>query len=335
MDKDADGRITEEEVKEIITLSASANKLSKIQDQSEEYARLIMEELDPGNLGYIDLYNLEMLLLQAPSQSVRIGTTNSRNLSQMLSQSLRPTPEPNPVRRWSRRAGYFLEDNWRRVWVLLLWLAVCAALFSWKFVQYRRRYVFEVMGYCVCVAKGGAETTKLNMALVLLPVCRNTITWLRSRTRLGAAVPFNDNINFHKVVAGGVAVGVALHAVTHLTCDFPRLLHASAAARQRRRLRADEGLLRPAADPQLLVVRQGRGGRHRGDHGGAHGRRLHAGAPLVPPGEAQRGQPAAAAQRVQHVLVLPPPLRHRLHSLRRPRRLPLHQPDLVQADGNL
>ncbi|XP_020395440.1 uncharacterized protein [Zea mays] len=78
VDKDADGRITEEEVKEIITLSASANKLSKITDQAEEYARLIMEELDPGNLGYIELYNLEMLLLQAPSQSVRIGTTNSR-----------------------------------------------------------------------------------------------------------------------------------------------------------------------------------------------------------------------------------------------------------------
>lgn len=52
----------------------------------------------------------------------------------------------------------------------------------------------------------------------------------RSRTRLGAAVPFNDNINFHKVVAAGAAVGVALHVVLHLTCDFPRLLHASDAA---------------------------------------------------------------------------------------------------------
>ncbi|KAG2562459.1 hypothetical protein PVAP13_8KG283503 [Panicum virgatum] len=229
VDKDADGRITEEEVKEIITLSASANKLSKIQDQSEEYARLIMEELDPGNLGYIDLYNLEMLLLQAPSQSVRIGTTNSRNLSQMLSQSLRPTPEPNPVRRWSRRAGYFLEDNWRRVWVLLLWLAVCAALFSWKFVQYRRRYVFHVMGYCVCVAKGGAETLKFNMALILLPVCRNTITWLRNRCGGAAArvVPFDDNLNFHKVVAVGIVAGAGLHIISHLTCDFPRLLHAT------------------------------------------------------------------------------------------------------------
>ncbi|KAL5203835.1 hypothetical protein ABZP36_008706 [Zizania latifolia] len=227
VDKDANGRITEEEVKEIITLSASANKLSKVQEQAEEYARLIMEELDPSNLGYIELYNLEMLLLQAPSQSVKIGTTNSRNLSQMLSQNLRPTTEPNPLRRWYRRASYFLEDNWRRVWVLLLWFSVCAGLFSWKFVQYRRRAVFDVMGYCVCVAKGGAETLKFNMALILLPVCRNTVTWIRNRAAIARVVPFDDNLNFHKVIAVGITVGAGLHIISHLTCDFPRLLHAT------------------------------------------------------------------------------------------------------------
>ncbi|KAJ0988701.1 hypothetical protein J5N97_007057 [Dioscorea zingiberensis] len=227
VDKNADGRINEEEVKEIITLSASANKLSKIQDQSEEYARLIMEELDPNNLGYIEIYNLETLLLQAPSQSVRPGTANSRNLSQMLSQKLKPTIEPNPIKRYYQSFRYFLEDNWMRVWVLALWLGICAGLFTWKFIQYRNRAVYHVMGYCVCVAKGGAETLKFNMALILLPVCRNTITWLRNKTKLGVIVPFDDNLNFHKVIAAGIAVGVGLHAISHLTCDFPRLLHAT------------------------------------------------------------------------------------------------------------
>ncbi|XP_035842493.1 respiratory burst oxidase homolog protein A isoform X2 [Helianthus annuus] len=54
VDKNEDGRITEEEVKEIIMVSASANKLSRLQDQAEEYAALIMEELDPQRLGYIE-----------------------------------------------------------------------------------------------------------------------------------------------------------------------------------------------------------------------------------------------------------------------------------------
>ncbi|XP_058102675.1 respiratory burst oxidase homolog protein C-like [Magnolia sinica] len=227
VDKNADGRITEQEVKEIITLSASANKLSKIQEQAEEYAALIMEELDPNSLGYIELTNLEMLLLQAPNQSMRGGTTNSRNLSQMLSQKLKPTKESNPLRRWYRNTRYFVEDNWKRVWVMALWLGIVSGLFTYKFIQYRNKAVFDIMGYCVCTAKGAAETLKFNMALILLPVCRNTITWLRNKTKLGMAVPFDDNLNFHKVIAVMIGIGVGLHAGAHLTCDFPRLLHAT------------------------------------------------------------------------------------------------------------
>ncbi|KAJ6764328.1 putative proteinDPH OXIDASE [Salix koriyanagi] len=183
VDKDADGRITEEEVREIITLSASANKLSTIQKQAEEYAALIMEELDPEDHGYILIENLEMLLLQGPSQS--------------------------------------------RVWVMALWITVMASLFAYKYIQYRQREAYEVMGHCVCMAKGAAETLKLNMALILLPVCRNTLTWLRNKTKLGVAVPFDDNLNFHKVIAVGIAVGVGIHGISHLACDFPRLLQAS------------------------------------------------------------------------------------------------------------
>ncbi|KAK9673119.1 hypothetical protein RND81_12G147600 [Saponaria officinalis] len=229
VDKDADGRITEEEVKEIILLSASANKLKTIQDHAEEYAALIMEDLDPDGLGYIELHNLEMLLVQAPTHSSNT-VTESRKLSQMLSQKLVPTKEPNPVKRTVKRFTYFVQDNWKRIWVILLWLVICIGLFLWKFFQYKNRYVFHVMGYCVTFAKGAAETLKFNMAIILLPVCRNTITWLRSRTKLGMAVPFDDNINFHKVIALGIGVGVAIHALCHLTCDFPRLLHASDAA---------------------------------------------------------------------------------------------------------
>ncbi|KAH8486556.1 hypothetical protein Peur_070003 [Populus x canadensis] len=224
VDKDADGRITEEEVREIITLSASANKLSNIQKQAEEYAALIMEELDPENHGYIMIENLEMLLLQGPSQS---AGGESRNLSRMLSQKLKPTLDSNPLNRWGRGTRYFLLDNWQRVWVMALWIAVMASLFAYKYVQYRRRAAYVVMGHCVCMAKGAAETLKLNMALILLPVCRNTLTWLRNKTKLGVAVPFDDNLNFHKVIAVGVAVGVGIHGISHLACDFPRLLRAS------------------------------------------------------------------------------------------------------------
>ncbi|GAU25447.1 hypothetical protein TSUD_71010 [Trifolium subterraneum] len=224
VDKDADGRINEEEIKDIICLSATANKLSNIQIQAEEYAALIMEELDPDDTGYILIGNLETLLLHGPEEPTR---GESKYLSQMLSQKLRPTFEENPIKRWYRDTKYFFQDNWRRSWVFALWIGVMLGLFAYKFVQYRRRAAYEVMGHCVCMAKGAAETLKLNMAIILLPVCRNTITWLRNRTKLGAFVPFDDGLNFHKMIAVAISIGVGIHAIYHLACDFPRLLHAS------------------------------------------------------------------------------------------------------------
>lgn len=99
----------------------------------------------------------------------------------------------------SSKAEILFRSHWRRGWIILVWLVICVILFTWKFIQYRHRTAFEVMGYCLSTAKGAAETLKFNMALVLLPVCRNTITWLRSNPRINSVIPFNDNINFHKV----------------------------------------------------------------------------------------------------------------------------------------
>ncbi|XVF51405.1 hypothetical protein PTKIN_Ptkin04bG0182800 [Pterospermum kingtungense] len=224
VDKNEDGRITEAEVKEIIMLSASANKLSRLKEQAEEYAALIMEELDPERLGYIELWQLETLLLQKDtylSYSQALSYT-----SQALSQNLQGLRKKSRIRRLSSKLLYYLEENWKRIWVVSLWIMIMIGLFAWKFFQYKQKSAFHVMGYCLLTAKGAAETLKFNMALILLPVCRNTITWLRS-TKLGLFVPFDDNINFHKTIAAAIVIGVILHAGNHLACDFPRLIHSS------------------------------------------------------------------------------------------------------------
>ncbi|KAI7755849.1 hypothetical protein M8C21_023617 [Ambrosia artemisiifolia] len=151
VDKDGDGRITKDEVTEIINLSALDNKLSNIPKKVDEYATLIMEELDKDSLGYITIESLETLLFQEPTHYV-IG--ESKNLSQMLGQKLKTTPhELNLITKW-------YED-------------------------------------------------------------------LKNETKLGVVIPFDDNINFHQVIAVAIAIGVGLHAICHLACDFPRLIHAT------------------------------------------------------------------------------------------------------------
>ncbi|GMP96418.1 hypothetical protein CsSME_00045075 [Camellia sinensis var. sinensis] len=170
----------------------------------------------------LQLWQLETLLLQKDTYlnySQALSYT-----SQALSQNLHGLRKRSPLRTMSTNFVYFLQENWRRIWVLCLWIMIMIGLFTWKFFQYKQKAAFQVMGYCLLTAKGAAETLKFNMALILLPVCRNTITWLRN-TKLGYFVPFDDNINFHKTIAAGIVVGVILHAGNHLACDFPRLIN--------------------------------------------------------------------------------------------------------------
>lgn len=146
------------------------------------------------------LWQLEMLLLQKDNY-MKSGSKQLSNASTRWSQNLQNLSglrHKNVIQRICRTMVCLVTEHWQRSWILLLWLGSIACLFSWKFFQYRKRVAFQVTGYCLPIAKGAAETLKLNMALILLPVCRNTLTWLRS-TKARTFVPFDDNINFHKV----------------------------------------------------------------------------------------------------------------------------------------
>ncbi|XP_009420071.2 putative respiratory burst oxidase homolog protein H isoform X1 [Musa acuminata AAA Group] len=219
-DKNGDGKLSENEVKEVIGLSASANKLSKLKAHAANYAALIMEELDPDGLGYIEIRQLETLIRGMVSSQV---TERTLKRSHGHARRMIPKRYRYPVNRFVGKATDFVLDNWKRIWVFSLWLTLNAVLAAWKFYQYERRAAFEVMGYCVCVAKAAAETLKLNMALILIPVCRNTLTRLRS-TCLSSVFPFDDNINLHKAIALAITIGTLVHTLAHVTCDFPRLI---------------------------------------------------------------------------------------------------------------
>ncbi|KAK9727293.1 hypothetical protein RND81_05G271700 [Saponaria officinalis] len=217
-DKNGDGKLSEDEVCEVLVLSASANKLNKLKTQARDYAALIMEELDPDDHGYIELWQLETLLrgmLPSTDEGAQLKRSNT------LTKTMIPENLRSPISKTMSSTSEFLVDNWKRIWVVGLWLTINVILFMYKFNYYKHHQAFAIMGYCVCVAKGAAETLKFNMALILIPVSRRTLTRLRS-TFLSKIFPFDDNINFHKMVAAGIVVGTFFHVLMHMTCDFPR-----------------------------------------------------------------------------------------------------------------
>ena len=121
--------------------------------------------------------------MQAETLPEITNSEERRQPVEKITKKFNNTPYPSPSRTMYRRLGFFVLDSWHRIWVIALWLTITAILFTYKYIQYKNRAVYEVLGHCVCFAKGSAETLKLNMVLVLLPVCRNTITWLRNKVK--------------------------------------------------------------------------------------------------------------------------------------------------------
>ncbi|PIA59476.1 hypothetical protein AQUCO_00400393v1 [Aquilegia coerulea] len=222
-DKNGDGKLSEEEVQEVIVLSASANKLANLKGNAATYASLIMEELDPDHKGYIEMWQLETLLRGMVSTD---QSKNFINRTETLTKTMIPTKYRSPVGRFLNRNTELCHENWKRIWIFSLWLNINLLLFIWKYEQVKRSNVYPVLGRCVCIAKGTAETLKFNMALILIPVCRNTLTRLRS-TFLGRFIPFDDNINFHKVIAVGIAIQTFIHTFMHVTCNYPKLVRCN------------------------------------------------------------------------------------------------------------
>ncbi|KAG8371392.1 hypothetical protein BUALT_Bualt13G0083000 [Buddleja alternifolia] len=222
-DKNGDGKLSEDEVKEVLVMSASANKLSKFKQHASTYASLIMEELDPDHQGYIEMWQLEALLRGMVSSKEDKKTAKK---TQTLARTMIPKEYRTPISKFLSKNTEKFYENWKRIWVLLFWICINVLLFTWKFYQYKNRAAFQVMGYCLCLAKAAAETIKFNMALILLPVCRRTLTKLRE-SFLGRLVPFDDNINFHKVIAIQILLGTLVHILMHCSCNFVRLTKCS------------------------------------------------------------------------------------------------------------
>ncbi|KMS97792.1 hypothetical protein BVRB_5g123540 isoform B [Beta vulgaris subsp. vulgaris] len=229
-DKDMDGKITTDDFKQMIMLSASTNKMGMKQEEAEHFAAMIMQEIDTHQEGYIELYQLKELFKTALTKeylSVEHKLTQYSTTSTPDDSIYQDNEHEKQGRMIKSLPEILFRTYWRRFWIVTLWVVVCIILFSWKFIQYKHRAAFQVMGYCLSTAKGAAETLKFNMALILLPVCRNLVTWLRRSPLISSFVPFNDTINFHKLIAGGIVIGVVLHGGTHLACDFPRITQSS------------------------------------------------------------------------------------------------------------
>ncbi|XP_019499708.1 PREDICTED: NADPH oxidase 3 [Hipposideros armiger] len=124
--------------------------------------------------------------------------------------------------------GCWMLNESISVMLALSWLGVNVYLFIDTFCWYAAEesffYTRVLLGSTLAWARASAVCLNFNCMLILLPISRNLISFIR-----GASIccrgpwrrQLDKNLKFHKLVAYGIAVNATIHIVAHL-CNLER-----------------------------------------------------------------------------------------------------------------
>ncbi|KAK0637687.1 Respiratory burst oxidase-like protein B [Lasiodiplodia hormozganensis] len=134
----------------------------------------------------------------------------------LLSGEISDTPIRQETLR-ERFDRWMVNEGWRRLFVFTFMLAH-AMIFSFGVVHYGLKDNLtqsrEQFGNTFVIARSAALVLHFDVALILLPVCRNLISLLR-RTSLNGVIQFDKNITFHILVAWSIVFFSWVHTIAH------------------------------------------------------------------------------------------------------------------------
>lgn len=106
--------------------------------------------------------------------------------------------------------------------VMVIWLGANAVLFGVTYVRYRDAeeyyYLHYLVGNSLCWARGSAACLNLNVMLILLPVCRKLITFIRGSCMCCPGFlrrQLDKNIMYHKYIAYMICFHTLIHISAH------------------------------------------------------------------------------------------------------------------------
>uniref|UniRef100_A0A7S3PPL8 Calmodulin n=1 Tax=Aplanochytrium stocchinoi TaxID=215587 RepID=A0A7S3PPL8_9STRA len=260
-DSNDTGEIDEDELYQGMLASLRANKLSiahRIEDffdgegsathkaDDEVRARELAQEIfaytgheTSGGITKDEFKNVffsyieEWGRLASPLTKTRITT---RKFKQYLSQNGATTENTNVTGKKKKkslikRIGKRITHNPQRTFWLFLWVIINSGLFFGNYFYYKigRPELFELLGTCICLARGSALALQLNIAIALLTMSRGFLTFIRNAYN-GEALNYinlDDNVLAHKMVGITILLLAIIHTAAHI-CDFSVIGNASA-----------------------------------------------------------------------------------------------------------
>ncbi len=208
-DHDGDGFITRQELDRVITLSLGEDGVDVTPQQVMELVNAFYLEADINRDGGISFDEFERVVSHHPAVLRQITRTEATWICPSEDLLARHDDKRLPL---AERMSNYLQDRGADVAVVLIWAAANIALFAWAVARYQQ----QGAPWMVQIARGGGACLNFNGALILLPMMRRTLTWLR-RTWLHHILPVDESIAFHKLVGHAMWGFALLHTAAHFT----------------------------------------------------------------------------------------------------------------------
>lgn len=208
-DLDGSGGLSHYELSQILMASVNESNSLMEYDLIEHLAMCILDNFDTDDDGEVSFDEFVAAISKYPDLLVGLTLVG-----------LGPEKKQQTgIFHWlkeSMKQGYrnVINNPQRATWIVLL-VALLFGAFWWRASRYADDAKSDLMGWSLPIAKGCGQMIKVTTALILLPVSRNTTTWLRE-TPLRYIIPFDDAVAFHILLGTLGFIFAWIHALAHV-----------------------------------------------------------------------------------------------------------------------
>jgi len=208
-DINGDACIEKEEVSHLIAASLRENNLNFPPEQVTALVDILFLEADKDKSGEISFEEFKTLIAKHPDLLEAMAVSPVSWLKPRKQETLTVLPQE---RMRSRKAHikHYIQNNWVKIAFLSLYLVANLFIFFAAF----ERYASLGANLYVQIARGCGAALNFNGALILIPMLRHFMTWLR-KTSINNYLPIDESIEFHKLVGQFMFAFAIVHTIAH------------------------------------------------------------------------------------------------------------------------
>ncbi|MDY6803201.1 MAG: ferric reductase-like transmembrane domain-containing protein [Cyanobacteriota bacterium] len=208
-DKNGDNSIDREEITDLIEASLTENNLNFPPEQVTALVDVFFLKADKDNSGDISFEEFKALMEKNPELLDAMAVSPVSWLKPRKKETQTVLPQG---RQGSQKFNfkYYLQNNWIKLAFLFLYVLTNLFLFFGAV----DRYASQGANSYIQLARGCGAALNFNGALILIPMLRHFLTWLR-KTKLSNYLPLDESIEFHKLVGQFMFAFAILHTIAH------------------------------------------------------------------------------------------------------------------------